>query len=134
LPPDLCTVNGRAVGCARSPQKNIILKGGMAVLRAGDQFTCVSDPQGIRCWGANRDGFFGAPGSCPKGVERGWPTLGGPVSAPGARCSPVPAPVSISRGFQPDFQVGPRGLCVAGQSKVECVGAIRPHASTGLAT
>jgi hypothetical protein len=127
-PPDVCTVGGRSVGCARSPQKNIVLKGGMAVLGAGDQFTCVTDPEGIRCWGASRDGFFGAPGSCPKALERAWPILGGPVSAPCARCSAVPAPVSIGHGFQPDFEVGPRGLCVAQQSKVECVGAIpSPH-------
>ena len=123
-PPDVCTVDGRPVGCARSPHKNIVLKGGMAVLGAGDQFTCVTDPGGIRCWGASRDGFFGAPGSCPKAVEREWPTLSGPVSAPRARCSTVPAPVSIGHGFQPGFQVGPRGLCVAENSKVQCVGAI----------
>src|SRR5262249_31023607 len=109
--PDTCNVDGRQVACARSPVKNIALSGRMVVIGGGDQFTCVTDPDGIHCWGASRDGFFGEPGSCPKAVEQAWPTLGGPVSAPNARCSKTPAPVAAARGFEPQFRVGPRGLC-----------------------
>src|SRR5689334_17658352 len=65
-PPDICNVDGNPVGCSRSPRKNVRLEDGRAVLKAGDQFTCVTEPSGIRCWGANRDGFFGAPDSCPE--------------------------------------------------------------------
>lgn len=122
--PDVCAVNGQPVRCARSPQRNIVLTGGIEALGAGDQFTCLTDPEGIRCWGASRDGFFGAPGSCPKAVEREWPTMGEPINAPHARCSPVPAAVPIGHGYQPNFSVGPRGLCVPEESKVHCAGAI----------
>jgi hypothetical protein len=131
-PPDICNVDGRAVGCARSPRNNIRVEHAEVVLRAGDQFTCMNDGTSIRCWGASRDGFFGEPGSCSDDVERQWPTSGGPVSAPHARCSRVPARVPVHHELQREFQVGPRGLCVDGESKLECVGAIPSPNAHGI--
>jgi len=113
------------VPCARAPQEGPPLYDGTATLGAGDLFTCVADRTGIRCWGANRDGFFGVPGSCPESLRTAWPTLHGPVSAPRAACAPKPVRIPDVRYFEPGFQVAPRALCFSGPgSPWRCIGGL----------
>jgi hypothetical protein len=122
---DTCTVGGASVPCARSPQAGAKIPGGMAVLGAGDLFTCVTDARGIQCWGANRDGFFGTPGSCPDSLRSAWPTLHGSVAAPRAACTDQPVRVPEVKRFDPQFTVGPRALCFAGDAgERRCLGGV----------
>jgi len=120
---DVCLVDGANVPCARSPQTGPPIPGGGAVLGAGDLFTCVADFKGIQCWGANRDGFFGQPGSCPESLRGAWPTAHGPVPAPRAACAPKPVRLAGVTGFHPNFQVAPRALCFDREGW-KCVGGL----------
>jgi hypothetical protein len=129
---DVCSVDGVDVPCAKAPQAGPPVPGGMAVLGAGDLFSCVTDEKGIQCWGANRDGFFGMPGSCPQSLRSAWPTLHGPVSAPRAACTARPVRVAGARDFDPNFQVAPRALCFAQSHPWDCTGGLaRPAGPTG---
>ena len=123
LAPDTCTVDGQTVACARRPVRGPAVPS-MSVVKAGDLYTCVSTREGIRCWGANRDGFFGVPGSCPESLRRAWPTLAGPVSAPKAACSATPVPVPGVDEFTPHFSAYPRGLCMGDSGAGRCIGGI----------
>jgi hypothetical protein len=129
--PDSCLVDGQAVACARSPIRRVALPDGMAVVRAGDLFTCVTNRKGIQCWGASRDALFGSPGSCPETLRRAWPTLAGPVAAPKAACSATPVAIDGISEFDPNFQVVPRALCFRDRRGGQrCSGAI-PRPSSG---
>jgi hypothetical protein len=123
--PDLCNVDGANVACAKTPVKGIDFPDDVLVLRAGDLFTCLSDLEGIACWGASRDGFFGSASACPSALRRAWPTLHGPVAAPRAACSAKPARIGKITDFHQDFVVGPRGLCVPQGNSVVCFGGVR---------
>jgi hypothetical protein len=123
--PDKCMVGGQPVACARTPVTGPAVPG-MAVAKAGDMFTCVTTEGGIECWGACRDAFFGVPGSCPESLRRAWPTLGGPVPAPRAACSTKPVRVAGVEGFNPNFSVYPRGICVADSGRRRCIGGFAP--------
>jgi hypothetical protein len=133
--PDRCVVDGATIPCARSPQHGPDFTDAMAVLRAGDLFTCLSNRDGISCWGASRDGFFGEPGSCPETLRNAWPTLQGSVQAPLATCSLEPVRIPNVTGFQQSFQVAPRGLCFDDHDRgVQCLGGIRtPRGGVGRA-
>jgi hypothetical protein len=87
--PDRCEANGTEVGCAKTPVMGIELSD-LASFAIGDLYTCINGARGISCWGANRDGFFGEPGSCPASLKSAWPTLRGSVPAPRAACSTKP--------------------------------------------
>lgn len=131
--PDACTVDGATIACARSPVKGPAVHAPMAALGAGDLFTCVSTPEGISCWGADRNAFFGTPGSCPDALRNAWPTPHGTVQAPRAACSPSPVQVAGASGFQQWFQAGPRGLCFGDASGApRCVGGV-PSPRAGIA-
>ena len=129
-----CAVDGQSVPCARHPVKGPATDG-MAVLRLGDLFSCVTNRRGIQCWGASRDGFFGARGSCPESLRRAWPTLAGPVAAPDAACSATPVDIpGAGPGFDPHFLAGPRGLCFSDGDGRRCVGAVpSPSRGQGIA-
>jgi len=131
--PDQCNVDGVNIACAKSPQRALPLKDAVATVLAGDLFTCVSSPDGIKCWGANRDAFFGTPGSCPASLRKAWPTLHGSVPAPRAACSATPVAVPKLKGFQQFPMVGTRGLCFEEGKDLKCWGAFRvprgPHVS-----
>jgi len=129
---DRCRVDGVDVPCARAPEHGISLEDSVATLLAGDLFTCVSSPNGIRCWGASRDGFFGTPGSCPASLRKAWPTLHGSVAAPRAACSRTPVPVPKLTGFHQFPAVGPRGLCSQEGDHLKCWGAIRAPRGPGV--
>ncbi len=156
--PDVCRVDGKDVACARRPIRVPIdfrLPGlgyapnrGRGDLRGGDLFTCArrgSGPSpGIVCWGASRDGLFGAPSLCPAGLAAAWPLRGGgTVAAPAAACSPTPAVIAGSDRFKrflgplsggkptrpaevtDAFDVGPRGICMISEAgELWCKGAI----------
>ena len=130
--PDLCVVGGATVPCARTPQRGPAFPSMMAVLRAGDLFTCATTRQGIECWGASRDGLFGTPGSCPGSLRRAWPTLGGPVPAPNASCSDTPVAIPGATAFDPGFLVGSRAICFHQTGAVTCAGAIPLPAGGGV--
>lgn len=121
--PDTCTVDGQAIACARHPVRGPAVPG-MSVVRAGDLYTCVTTREGIKCWGANRDAFFGVPGSCPESLRSAWPTLAGPVAAPKAACSATPVPIPGVSGFEPSFSAFPRGLCFGSHGGRRCIGGI----------
>ena len=104
--PDQCVVDKSTIPCAKTPQQGPALQDSMAVLRAGDLFTCVTTPHGIQCWGANRDVFFGKPGSCPERLRRAWPTQRGAVAAPRAACSDAPVAIPDVQDFEQDFRSG----------------------------
>jgi hypothetical protein len=123
--PDLCNVDGANVACAKTPVKGINFPGDVLVLRAGDLFTCLSDLNGIACWGASRDGFFGSASACPATLRKAWPTLHGPVSAPRAACSGKPVRIGKIAEFEQDLVVGPRGLCVRQGTSAVCFGGLR---------
>jgi hypothetical protein len=123
--PDLCNVDGANVACAKTPVKGFKIADPMLVLRAGDLFTCLSDMKGIACWGASRDGFFGTAKACPAALRQAWPTLHGPVAAPRAACSALPARIGKIAQFEQQFVVGPRGLCVPQGNSVVCFGGVR---------
>ena len=121
--PNLCAIDGRSVPCARRPVQGPATDG-MAVLSLGDLFTCFSNRAGIQCWGANRDGFFGAPGSCPESLRRAWPTATGAVPAPKAACSATPVAIPGATQFDPHFHASPRGVCFSDGAARRCEGAI----------
>lgn len=108
--PDRCTVDGKIVACARTPVRGPRVRDQMAVLGAGDLFTCVTSDAGTRCWGASRDGLFGVPGSCPESLRRAWPTPDGPVPAPRASCTTKPVKLPGAAAFDPYLQVAPREI------------------------
>jgi hypothetical protein len=122
--PDLCSVGGASVPCAKTPVAGFKLADPMLVLGAGDLFTCLSDMKGIACWGASRDGFFGSSSACPAALRKAWPTLHGSVVAPRAACSATPARIAKVTQFEQDFVVGPRGLCVPTENSVRCFGGV----------
>ena len=125
---DACEVGGRPIPCAKTPQASPV-RALMPLLQivAGDLFTCLTEHDAIRCWGANRDGFFGTPGSCPEALRAAWPTLAGPVAAPRAGCpaEPVLIPAGVDE-YQFRFSGGPRGLCFPDKihGPWRCVGGI----------
>jgi hypothetical protein len=137
--PDRClTQSGDEVACARTPRPVPALSvSGPITLGAGDLFTCLGDGAGIRCWGAARDGFFGKPAACDARLVTAWPTRQGPVAAPRAACAAVPEHIAgterLAGKTPPDFDVGPRGLCVLRDGRVECRGAIPSPRAAGLA-
>lgn len=98
---------------------------------AGDLFTCKADrDSGIWCIGASRDGFFGSREECPAELLSAWPTLGGPVVAPNAKCARFPVKIGNGRYRGVIGSAGPRGLCLereldAWHTEFECFGAIR---------
>ena len=108
--PDKCTVDGTVVPCARTPVRGPRVKDQMAVVGAGDLFTCVTSEEGTKCWGANRDGLFGVRGSCPVSLRSAWPTPDGPVPAPNASCTTTPVPLPGASGFDPYLRVWPRQI------------------------
>jgi hypothetical protein len=113
--PDKCTVDGKTIACARTPVRGPRVKDQMAVLGAGDLFTCVNSMEGTRCWGASRDGLFGVRGSCPESLRLAWPTPDGPVSAPNASCTTTPVSLPGVNGFDPHLRVSPRRICSGGR-------------------
>jgi hypothetical protein len=121
---DVCLVDGARVPCAKSPQAGPSVPGGMALLGAGDVFTCVSDSKGVQCWGANRDAVFGTPGSCPASLRDAWPTLHGPVPAPRAACSSTPVRIAGVREFSTHLHVVPRAICLSKSGRWQCLGGI----------
>jgi hypothetical protein len=141
---DLCAVGGKDVPCNRTPQRGPAFsrepqRGARfsddenLVIEPGDLFTCMSDREGIACWGANQDAFFGSPASCPDALRRAWPTLRAPVSAPRAACSPDPVRIAGVHAFTRDVQVGPRGMCFGQGADVRCIGAIETPIGGGFA-
>jgi hypothetical protein len=120
---DRCEMNGAEVGCAKTPVLGIEFPdiGSFAI---GDLYTCVNSTRGISCWGANRDGFFGEPGSCPASLKSAWPTLRTPEPAPRAACSPKPVRLPHVFDFHSWVRAGPRGLCTDGDDGARCFGAI----------
>jgi hypothetical protein len=122
--PDVCSVDGANVPCAKTPVKGFKIADALLVLRAGDLFTCLSDSKGIACWGASRDGFFGNASACPAALRKAWPTLHGHAAAPLAACSRAPARIARITQFEQDFVVGPRGLCVPTDKSVVCFGGV----------
>jgi hypothetical protein len=117
-------IDGRSIPCARTPIAGPRLESQMAVLGAGDMFTCAATETGIRCWGATRDGLFGQPGSCPEALKRAWPTLNGPVAAPKASCTMTPVALPGSTEFDPYLHVSPRRICYQRGGKRSCLGAV----------
>ena len=124
--PEQCLVDGQHVPCARSPVHGPVTAHGIvgARLAAGDLFSCLSTGDGIECWGASRDGFFGGRGSCPDSLREAWPTRDGPVPAPDAGCSSVPVDVPGLADRKLAFKVAPRGICVVEDGGLRCVGGI----------
>lgn len=124
--PEQCLVDGQHVPCARSPVHGPVTAHGIvgARLAAGDLFSCLSTGDGIECWGASRDGFFGGRGSCPDSLRGAWPTRDGPVPAPDAGCSSVPVDVPGLADRKLAFKVAPRGICVVEDGGLRCVGGI----------
>jgi hypothetical protein len=123
--PDECVAGDTKIACARSPVAGVQVPSPVLALYAGDLYTCASTPEGTRCWGANRDGFFGSGAACPPELKQAWPTLHGAVAAPRAACSSQPVMVRGIAGFQQSMSVGPRGVCFAEHAPLECLGAVR---------
>jgi hypothetical protein len=122
--PDRCVVGGQSIPCARKPIRGPTVKDQMAVLAAGDLFTCVTTNDGIKCWGASRDGLFGVPGSCPEALRRAWPTLDGPVAAPKASCTTTPVRLPDATEFDPQFSVRPRQICYDAGGTKRCLSGV----------
>jgi hypothetical protein len=118
--PDKCTVDGTVVACGRTPVRGPRVKDQMAMLAAGDLFTCVTTMEGTKCWGASRDGLFGVRGSCPESLRRAWPTPDGPVPAPNASCTTTPVALPGATTFEPSLEVSPRRICLGGR----CLGGV----------
>lgn len=132
--PNVCTASGSPVACSRAGLTGPFLDAD-ATVAVGDLFTCVTTGGlGLSCWGANRDGFFGTPGSCPDSLKRAWPTLHGTVRAPRAACSTTPVDVRFD-AFLQELHVGPRGICVDAtqEGQPRCVGAIPTPFGIGIA-
>ncbi len=134
LPDRDCVVNGREVRCAKTPVRGPYTLGATVVLGLGDLFTCWTTHEGVACWGANRDGFFGEPGSCPEQLRQHWPTLGGSVPAPRAACTHNPVHVAGTNAFEPAFEVGPRGFCLERAENLRCFGGIPMPRGGGVHT
>jgi len=129
--PDRCVVGGRRIPCARKPVRGPTVKDQMAVLAAGDLFTCVTSSEGTACWGANRDGLFGVPGSCPEALRRAWPTLDGPVAAPNASCTTTPVQLPDATEFDPHLTVRPREICYRVGDRERCLSGVpKPRDAT----
>jgi hypothetical protein len=126
IPATTCTYGKRQIPCAPTAQAGPRTEATETAraIRAGDLFTCAADPKGILCWGANRDAFFGARGSCPAEVRRAWPTLHGTTSAPNAACPGHPERIAGVTDFPRRFEVGPRGVCFNVGAAIRCRGAI----------
>jgi hypothetical protein len=129
---DRCEVFGTSVACAKTAQRGLRFDSPLLWLLAGDLYTCVSKPDGISCWGASRDGFFGTRAQCPASLRRAWPTLHGHVPAPRATCSLAPAKVAHVEGFQQSPSAGPRGICYDEGTPLRCVGGIRTPRGKGI--
>src|SRR6185295_8018623 len=113
-PPDSCRTAREAFPCSRTP-KRVPLGRPQSLVVAGDLFTCAmaapaaratpaasgavatGDVTALSCWGASRDGFFGAAADCPGRLRDAWPTRAGPVVAPRAACASAPIAVA---GFE----------------------------------
>ena len=135
---DSCRDGSETVACSRSPRAVQFTLPSQAQLLAGDMFTCTladtPDPatsrsvSHLQCWGASRDGLFGSVSACPAGLKTRWPTLSGPVPAPGLTCSPIPVEVPGLPASSNQFSVGPRGVCATRvgrrHSETRCAGAI----------
>lgn len=121
---DQCNDHGEGVACARKPVRAGVSAKGRLLVQAGDLFSCATDATGVECWGASRDGFFGERGSCPESLRARWPTLHGTVPAPQSACSATPVRLPGVSEIDPDFRVGPRGICFSGAASFHCVGAI----------
>jgi hypothetical protein len=137
IPATSCRYRDRDVACARTAQAGPVTSATERerAIRAGDLFTCAADPNGILCWGANQDAFFGARQSCPAGLRRSWPTLQGTTSAPNAACPAHPERVAGITEFPKRFEVGPRGLCFGVGGAIQCRGAIpTPRGSAAFHT
>ena len=130
--PDRCQVGGAQIACARTAQAGVRFRSAMLALAAGDLYTCVSTPDGMQCWGASRDGFFGTSAECPPRLRQAWPTLHGVVAAPNAKCSAKPVTVEGVPGFQQFPSAGPRGICFAENTPLHCVGGIRTPRASGI--
>jgi hypothetical protein len=148
-PPEPCDPLGDKPDCAPAPRKVPFAFPAPTVLRAGDLFTCTPGARrrGVICWGANRDGFFGARGSCDAELSKAWPTMAGsvPPSAPACASRPVAAPalrgLTIDEIRNPDlhdrsapldYSVGSRGVCVVHGARVRCAGAIASPRAAAL--
>jgi hypothetical protein len=134
-----CAADGREVPCSRQPVRGpaVGTDDGLGMLAAGDLFTCLATSAELRCWGASRDGFFGAPQACPDLLRRAWPTAAGPVAAPRAACAQAPVVLAEWSGgssYPSSMAAGPRGLCVAerGAAGVWCRGAIPTPRAEGI--
>ncbi len=140
---DLCGPVDARIACATKPRAVPFAVAAGAVPGAGDLFSCITGPatQGILCWGASRDGFFGSKAACPESVRASWPSVnGGPaIRAPNVACAAWPAPVpafaglTIDRIADPaavghtgalDLGIGPRGACIVHDGHVRCAGAV----------
>ncbi len=132
--PDQCRVDGRDIPCARKPITGVPVSARetMLTLAAGNLFTCMTNQDGISCWGASRDAIFGAPGSCPESLRRAWPTLHGPVPAPRAACSAQPVQLPGATTFNPHFRVFPRAVCFDQGGTETCLGAVPKPRDRGL--
>jgi hypothetical protein len=136
---DRCPIDGRAIPCSRKNAKVPFKLPPESQLFAGDMFTCALSKQGLLCWGASRDGWFGSAGACPARLRKEWPTLAGPtVPAPRATCArqPVLVPGFERVDIHPQYlgnlgtlSVGPRGACAVVNGRVRCVGAISTPAA-----
>jgi hypothetical protein len=122
--PDRCSQGGFDVACAKAPVSGVPFRSPIITLGVGDMYTCLADERGISCWGANRDGFFGSPGSCPSPLKTAWPTLHGSVAAPEAACTTTPVQVASTAGFAHSLQAVARGLCFEDDHGPHCLGAI----------
>ncbi|HET7542079.1 MAG TPA: hypothetical protein VFK05_19565 [Polyangiaceae bacterium] len=130
--PDRCIIDGVPVACAKSAQMGVFLQEAIANVLVGDLFTCVSSPEGMKCWGANRDAFFGVPGSCPAALRKAWPTLHGNVAAPRAACSKKPVRVPNLHEFFQGVSMRPRGFCFEEGERLRCWGGVHPPRMKGV--
>jgi hypothetical protein len=120
---EACAAGGAPVACARSARVGPSVGDPLAELAAGDLFTCLGT-NGVTCWGASRDAFFGAPGSCPEALRAAWPTPQGPLSAPRAACSDSPVAIPDAKDFKDGLRAGPRGICFNDARGLRCVGGV----------
>ena len=133
---ETCTLSEQRVACTRTP-KPIPQSFGVpphARILVGDLFTCASTVEGVWCWGASRDGFFGRVAACPKGLRDSWPTRSGLVRAPRAACSARPVKVASMVSGIVHVSAGPRGICVEERTsrRARCLGAISPPVTPAL--
>jgi len=125
--PDRCRAGGRSVPCARKPVVAMLVHdplNPLATLAAGDLFTCVTSVRGTQCWGAQRDGLFGVPGSCPASLRQAWPTPDGPVPAPNASCTTSPVTLPGGSDLGSHLRVRPREICYDVDGQEHCLSAV----------